>query len=85
MREKTSHRFALRQLFSYLDDDKIFVNTGTWTNMYNLDFGRHSENTLLTYAQVDILSNKNHSYKDNLKVSLNVWKGKDRGPFYQYS
>lgn len=67
---------------NYLPDNKIFINTGTWTNMYNLEFGKEKENTLLTYAKIDVL-NKEES--EPLHANLLVWKGIDQRPFTEFS
>ena len=68
---------------SYFDDGKIFINTGTWTNMYQLDFGRAKENEMLTYAKISVSSCKDG--KTSLDASLLVWKGVNPNPFVEFS
>ncbi len=58
-----------------------FINTGTWTNMYNLDFGKRNEGNLLTYAQIDVQDIKKEQYE----IALNVWKGSDHLPYSEFS
>lgn len=41
-------------IFREYDDGSIFINTGTWTKMYNLDFSKNFNGARLTYAKVDI-------------------------------
>lgn len=45
-------------IFREYDDGSIFINTGTWTKMYNLDFSKNFNGARLTYAKIDI-SGKN--------------------------
>lgn len=60
-----------------------FINTGTWTNMHNLDFGKRSSGKHLTFAQIN-LDKQNEIIKD-IDVALNVWKGTRELPFNEYS
>ena len=41
-------------IFREYDDGSIFINTGTWTKMYNLDFGKNLYGAKLTFAKIDI-------------------------------
>lgn len=41
-------------IFREYDDGSIFINTGTWTKMYNLDFSKNFNGARLTYAKVDV-------------------------------
>lgn len=66
-----------------LQSGKTFINTGTWTNMYNLDFGHTFKGSLLTYAQIDQLDSSKNKEK-MIEVNLNIWKGTSRNPFDEY-
>ncbi len=41
-------------IFREYDDGSIFINTGTWTKMYNLDFSKDFNGARLTYAKIDV-------------------------------
>lgn len=60
---------------------QTFINTGTWTRMYHLDFGKGQD--LLTYASVDI-SDENEE-RPQLEVALNNWKGTNKLPYSELS
>ncbi len=62
---------------------KVFINTGTWTKMHDLDFGKRREGIALTYAKVDILEEKK-TMNHNVEEGLFVWKGRDRAPFVEF-
>jgi UDP-2,3-diacylglucosamine pyrophosphatase LpxH len=64
-------------------DGNTFINTGTWTRMYHLDFGRQSEGAALTYAQIDLKNDESNAPK-NLDIMLNIWKGKHDLPFSEF-
>jgi len=58
-----------------------FINTGTWTKMYNLGFVKSSsDGPLLTYAKINIY----HDEKAGLDLALNVWKGTSTLPFQEF-
>lgn len=75
-------------------DGTIFLNTGTWTDMYNLDFGKQGVGPQLTYAQIDVKEKlksrrKNSSHRpddpyNHLEIGLNVWEGRREYPFREY-
>ena len=44
---------------SYVGKGKVFINTGTWTNMYQLDFGRAREEEMLTFAKLEVYNPNN--------------------------
>ena len=52
---------------------KTYINTGTWTHMYQLDFGREKDVKMLTYAKIDSLKTDKNNQK--LDVDLLVWTG----------
>jgi UDP-2,3-diacylglucosamine pyrophosphatase LpxH len=74
--------------FREYDDGSIFINTGTWTKMYNLDFGKNSYGARLTYARIDVkeklVENLNELNFDHLEITLNEWKGRNDLPFKQF-
>ena len=66
-------------------DGKIFINTGTWTRMYNLDFAKRQEGYRLTFAQIDLGEKEE---KDELiiqDVALNIWRGAKKLPYIEFS
>jgi len=67
--------------FRSFSDGKIFINTGTWTRMFNLDFGKNSYGEQLSFAQVDVVDEKKKSYE----INLNIWKGRSNLPFEEFS
>lgn len=75
-------------IFREYDDGSIFINTGTWTRMYNLDFGKNFNGSKLTFARVDVsdkdLDEKNVGKFDHLSISLNEWKGRNDLPFHEF-
>ena len=62
---------------------KTYINTGTWTHMYQLDFGREKESKMLTYAKIDCLKTDKNNQK--IDVDLLVWTGPKKFPFYEFS
>jgi len=60
---------------------RTFINTGTWTNMYSLDFGKRNEGDQLTYAQIDVQDIKKEQYE----IALKVWKGHNNLPYSEFS
>lgn len=67
------------------DNGATFINTGTWTKMYYLDFSRMSSGPMLTFAQVDVYEKTEQTKKyGNIDVYLNVWKGKNDLPFHPF-
>lgn len=57
-------------------DGNTFINTGTWTQMYYLDFERNNVGHMLTYAL--IFSNQKE------KSNLYYWKGVNNGPYSRF-
>jgi predicted phosphodiesterase len=74
-------------IFREYEDGSIFINTGTWTKMYNLDFGKNFHGAKLTFAKIDIKEKDNvrEGEKvgrfDHLNISLNQWQGRSDLPF----
>ncbi len=73
--------------FRTFADGRAFINTGTWTNMYYLDWGKGRHNPQLTYAQIDVSTERPEDLAhplDGLDLALNVWKGINPRPFREY-
>lgn len=68
-------------IFREYDDGSIFINTGTWTKMYNLDFGKNFQGARLTFAKIDVKYEKAENSFDHLLIELNEWKGRRDLPF----
>lgn len=77
-------------IFREYDDGSIFINTGTWTKMYNLDFGKNFYGARLTFAKIDVkekaLTEEGKVVErfEHLDISLNEWKGKSDLPFIEF-
>ncbi len=75
-------------IFREYDDGSIFINTGTWTKMYNLDFGKNFYGARLTFAKVDVKEPTSEEGTvgkfDHLEISLNEWRGKSDLPFKEF-
>lgn len=61
-------------------DGNIFINTGTWTDMYHMDWARSKSGQELTYAKVSVVDERKRP-----EVTLNVWEGHRHEPFREYS
>ncbi len=72
--------------FKIYANGKIFLNTGTWTDMHDLDFNSFNKGNDLTYAQIDILDlkEKNDTY-DHLDIRFKQWMGTNPNPFKEYN
>ena len=77
-------------IFREYDDGSIFINTGTWTKMYNLDFGKNFYGARLTFARIDVKEKiipeegQTNTKFDHLDISLNEWRGKSDLPFKEF-
>ena len=60
---------------------KIFINTGTWTDMHYLDFDRQDMGRLLTFAQLDFFAKADTEQEAIFRINLNYWKGFNNLPF----
>jgi UDP-2,3-diacylglucosamine pyrophosphatase LpxH len=56
---------------------EIFLNTGTWTDMYYLGFENNSIGSKLTFAQVD-------TFKESFNSYLYAWKGQNDRPYEDF-
>jgi UDP-2,3-diacylglucosamine pyrophosphatase LpxH len=73
--------------YSIYADGSVFINTGTWTNMYHLDFGKRNDWPMLTFARIEVLGNPTHEEMKSsrhLELMLNVWKGQTSFPYLNY-
>ncbi|MDO9182900.1 MAG: hypothetical protein Q7U04_10860 [Bacteriovorax sp.] len=77
-------------IFREYDDGSIFINTGTWTKMYNLDFGKNFNGAKLTFARIDVKEKQIPTEGevigrfDHLEISLNEWRGRSDLPFKEF-
>lgn len=73
-------------IFREYDDGSIFINTGTWTKMYNLDFGKNFNGAKLTFARIDVKEKEEGQSGrfDHLDISLNEWRGRSDLPFKEF-
>ena len=73
-----THRPEIRQVSS----SKVYINTGTWTNMHNLDFAKNKMDSTLTYAVVESISSSTGD--DVIESNLQAWKGLNNKPFTDF-
>ncbi len=77
-------------IFREYENGSVFINTGTWTKMYNLDFGKNSYGARLTFARIDVKEKVEAEEGmlverfEHLEVSLNEWRGKSDLPFKEF-
>ncbi len=77
-------------IFREYEDGSAFINTGTWTKMYNLDFGKNSFGARLTFARIDVKEKVEAEEGvtverfDHLEIGLNEWRGKSDLPFKEF-
>lgn len=68
------------------NDGTIFINTGTWTRMVNLDLGQWNYGNLLTYAKI-LVKKTEYEIEDfdkNVEVDLKYWMGINNLPYSEY-
>ena len=76
--------------FRTFADGRMYINTGTWTDMYFLEWGKGRHVPQLTYAQIDVRFNRQKLVKKNshpltgLDVAFNVWKGSNSLPYQEF-
>lgn len=63
-------------------DGKTFINTGTWTDMYYLDFEMRDRGSQLPFAQVNVLNSEDNN--TDVDINLHVWKGTNTLPFEDF-
>lgn len=70
-------------IFRTYANGKMFINTGTWTKMYHMDFGKGGDAAQLTYAQIDV---RHKATEDpELDIALNLWEGQNKHPFSEFN
>lgn len=70
----------LPTLRSY-NDGSTFINTGTWTKVFNLGFVREPGILNLSYAQINIVTRNN---TETIDSHLRIWKGRNEWPFRDF-
>lgn len=63
-------------------DGNVFINTGTWTKMYHLDWAKSSHGIALTFAHIDV--KEVNEGEDPLDLNLHVWKGNRKLPYREF-
>ena len=58
-------------------DGTTYLNTGTWTRFYHLDFAKLQLERKFTFAQIDFFQNTEHQ----ARLGLHCWKGRALLPF----
>lgn len=68
------------------NDGTMFINTGTWTRMVNLDLGQWNNGNVLTYAKILIkkLDYEIEEFEKNVEVDLKHWMGINNLPYSEY-
>ncbi len=67
-------------------DGTVFINTGTWTRMVNLDLGQWNNGNVLSYAKV-VVRRKDYdleTFDKNVEVDLKYWMGINNFPYSEY-
>lgn len=65
---------------------KTFINTGTWTRMYNLDFGKGGASEKLTFAKIEVLEkNSKDKHAPLIQANLHTWSGRNTLPYGSFS
>lgn len=72
--------------FREYEDGTIFINTGTWTKMVNLDFRKMQQSFSLTYAKIDIFDETKliGANQKPIHAELNMWKGSNELPYMEF-
>lgn len=68
------------------NDGTIFINTGTWTRMVNLDLGQWNNGNALTYAKILVkkLDYEIEDFDKYVEVDLKYWMGINNLPYSEY-
>jgi UDP-2,3-diacylglucosamine pyrophosphatase LpxH len=77
-----THNPALR----IFNDGTMFINTGTWTRMVNLDLGQWNNGNVLTYAKI-VVNQLDYAIEDfdkHVEVDLKHWLGINTFPYSEY-
>lgn len=73
-----SHKPEYRQLFG----NKVYINTGTWTDMHHLDFASRNLESTMTYAIIEKVSDEDGPI--HIESNLQAWKGLNNKPFVDF-
>lgn len=67
-------------------DGTIFINTGSWTKMVNLDLGQWNNGNALTYAKIFIKQDDYtiEEFDKAVEVDLKYWQGIKSLPYGEY-
>ena len=67
-------------------DGTTFINTGTWTRMINLELGKQTVKTQLTFAQIELnnIEYELDAFTENVSIELNRWDPKTDLPYEEY-
>lgn len=60
-------------------DGNTFINTGTWTDMYHMDWGKSNNGPQLTYAQLNF-----YDKEERPEIALRTWHGVNNLPFSDF-
>lgn len=63
-------------------DGTTFINTGTWTRVWNLGFGKRVNGVQLCFAQIDV--KESDDKQTSVHSSLYVWQGRRNLPYSKY-
>jgi predicted phosphodiesterase len=68
------------------NDGTMFINTGTWTRMVNLDLGQWNNGNALTYAKILVkkLDYEIEEFDKHVEVDLKYWMGINNLPYSEY-
>ncbi len=68
------------------NDGTMFINTGTWTRMVNLDLGQWNNGNVLTYAKIVVkqLDYEIEDFEKHVEVDLKHWLGINTFPYSEY-
>jgi predicted phosphodiesterase len=74
-------------IFRIFNDGTYFINTGTWTNMVNLDLAQWNHAQSLPYARVATYADEVDlaRFEDEVEVDLKVWRGTDNSPYRDFN
>ncbi len=68
------------------NDGTMFINTGTWTRMVNLELGQWNNGNVLTYAKIIVkqLEYEIEDFEKYVEVDLKHWLGINTFPYSEY-
>lgn len=73
--------------FRIFNDGTYFINTGTWTNMVNLDLAQWNHAQSLPYARVATYADEVDlaRFEDEVEIDLKLWRGTDNSPYRDFN